>query len=124
MLKRMLLVLAVGSIFNLPLLASVSLAQDAAAQKALWDKHCKKCHSEDGTGMKDGKWLPVAKTLKLGEGNEKLLNVVSREEAKKWDVASIKKAILEGKDKMKPMKEKLTDAEAQQLAEYNKSLIK
>ena len=96
-------------------------AQDKVAQqKELYDKHCKKCHAADGSGKKDGgEWLPVAKTLKLKKPEK--LDILSAD-AKKLSDDEIVKMILEGKEKMKAMKDKVTQAEAKLLVEYTRHL--
>ena len=79
--------------------AASAFAADDAAKKALYDKHCKKCHAEDGGGKKaDGSWMPVAKTLKLEKPEG--LSILSPE-AKKITDDDIKKSMKEGKGKMK-----------------------
>ncbi|HLG18454.1 MAG TPA: c-type cytochrome [Bdellovibrionota bacterium] len=108
------LVVVLGVLF-----ASSAMAQDKlASQKALFDKYCKKCHAEDGSGKKPtGEWLPVVKTLKLEK--PEMLSIISDEAKKKTD-DDIKKMILEGKDKMKATK--ATPEEAIELVAYVRHL--
>lgn len=110
--------LVAASVFSLAG-ASLALADDAA-QKALYDKHCKKCHADDGSGKKaDGEWLAVAKTLKLEKPDG--LSVISAE-AKKLTDDDILKSMMEGKGKMKSLKDKMTEADAKSLVTYTRSL--
>lgn len=106
-------------LFMSVLALSICWAFSARAQdkgQELYMKHCKRCHAEDGSGMKDGQPLAVAKTLKLEK--PELLNLLSAD-AKKADA---KKVIIEGKDKMKAMKDKVTAEEADLIVAYVKTL--
>jgi cytochrome c553 len=121
MLKRTLLIAVALGFACAPLFAGAANAEDkTAAQKTLWDKDCKKCHAEDGSGKNaKGEWLPVAKTLKLEK--PELLSVVSAE-AKKATDEVIMKSMIEGKGKMKAMKDKLSEADMKALVEYTRHL--
>jgi mono/diheme cytochrome c family protein len=117
MLKRSM----IGILFGALAIVAWNLSAQAAADgKALYDKHCKTCHGIDGTGMKDGKPLPIAKAMKLNDEEAKKLNLV----ASKKTEAEIEKDTLEGVGKMKPMKGKMTDEEAKAIATYSKGLQK
>jgi mono/diheme cytochrome c family protein len=69
-------------------------AADAAAGKALYSKKCTSCHGDNGEG-KDA----IAKALKV-----EFKPLGSKDVQAKSD-ADLKKVILEGKDKMKPVKD-------------------
>lgn len=104
------------------LLSSISaLAQDTVeAQKALWDKQCKKCHAVDGSGKSEkGEWLSVAKALKLEK--PEVLSVTSAD-AKKLTDEQITKAMTDGKGKMKGMKDKLSESDLKALVAYVRHL--
>jgi mono/diheme cytochrome c family protein len=88
--------------------------------KALYDQHCKKCHAADGSGKKDGgEWMPVVKTLKLDKPEK--LNILSAD-AKKMTDEEMTKLILDGKDKMKSLKEKVSADDAKALVAYTREL--
>lgn len=103
----------------LGLFAGPVLADDLAKAKEMYDKDCKKCHAEDGSGKKDGEWLKVAKTLKLEKPES--LSLIS-EEAKKASDADMQKAIIDGGKKMKGFKDKISEAEAKQLVAFVRQL--
>jgi mono/diheme cytochrome c family protein len=117
--KKTLLGVAVAAIA----VAAWNFSQAAADGKAVYEAKCKTCHASDGTGMKDGKVLPIAKTMKLDEKQTAKLSVVSAD-AKKLTDAEIEKDILDGTGKMKPMKEKVTADEAKAATAYVRELQK
>jgi cytochrome c553 len=121
MLKRTFLIAVALGFVCAPLFAGSAKAEDKiAAQKTLWDKDCKKCHATDGSGKNaKGEWLPVAKTLKLEK--PELLSAVSAE-AKKLTDEAILKSMVDGKGKMKAMKDKLSEADMKALVEYTRYL--
>jgi len=95
-------------------LAGTALAADSAA---LWDKHCASCHAKDGSGnTRMGK--------KVGVKDYRDAKV---QEALKDDKAfkAIKEGLTEkGEEKMKPLGDKLTDAEIMELIKFLRSLKK
>ncbi|MFH1263950.1 MAG: cytochrome c [Pseudomonadota bacterium] len=119
MFKKTLLGVTVAAIA----VAAWNLSQAAADGKAVYEGKCKTCHAPDGSGMKDGKWLPIAKTMKLDEKQMAKLSIVSAD-AKKLSDAEFEKAILEGTGKMKPMKDKVTADEAKAITAYSRDLQK
>jgi mono/diheme cytochrome c family protein len=96
--------------------ASVSLparpAGDAAAGKDTYMKKCKTCHAEDGHGN-DG----MAKLLKT------TIPPLDGSEVQKMSDADIKKIIVEGKGKMKPV-QGLSDAEIDNVIAYVRTMKK
>lgn len=95
-------------------MASVSLAMaagDSQAGKAIFEKSCRTCHGADGQG---------------NPGIAKMLNVTMRSlgssEVQARNDAEIKKIILEGNGKMKPVK--LTDAQVADMIAYLRNLAK
>jgi mono/diheme cytochrome c family protein len=67
--------------------ASYGLAADATAGKAVYDRACKSCHAADGSGNP-----AIAKAMK-----------VELKDIRKSSDADVKKAIMEGVGKMKPV---------------------
>lgn len=102
------------SVFVLALAWSpaATLAGDADAGKAVYDKTCAGCHGADGKGNP-----ALAKTL-----GEKALNIVGKETKQKSDAALLK-VIAEGAGKMPPSK-KLTADEQKAALQYSRSLAK
>ena len=82
-------------------------AADAPDGKALYESKCAVCHGKDG----------VAKSTAKGAAN---LNDPKFQEANSKDV--IVKVITEGKEKMKPLKDKLTPEQNQAIAAHVKTL--
>ena len=72
--------------------AAVSLAADAAAGKAIFDKSCKTCHGADGTPNPN-----IAKMMKVD------MRPLGSAEVQAQSDEEIKKIITEGKGKMKPV---------------------
>ena len=113
-------------VVGLAVIFSLTPSRVFADGKDLYDKNCKKCHAEDGSGKKDGKWLAVVKTLKI-EKNPEGLDILSADSVKLTD-AEMQKVILEGKEdavkgKMKGLKEKcMTDADADLIVKYFRTL--
>ncbi len=103
--------------------------------KASYDKYCKKCHGDNGTGKNDkGEWLAVYKTLKMTKEEEKAtLNIIT-DDAKKLTLDQLVTIIKDGKlptkekGKMKAIKAKegetVTDDEIKSIANYTFDLIK
>ncbi len=89
------------------ILAVCSVGAYAADGKASYDKSCKSCHGTDGTANPS-----IAKMMKVEMQNLQSAQVQA------MSAADIKKIIVEGKGKMKPV---TTDA-ADDIAAYVKTL--
>ena len=87
-------------------------AGDAAAGKEVFLKKCKACHGEDGHGN-----AGMAKLLKT------TITPLDSEEVQKLSDADIKNVIVNGKDKMKPVKD-LTDADISNVIAFVRTLKK
>jgi mono/diheme cytochrome c family protein len=85
---------------------------DAAAGKDVYVKKCKTCHGEDGHGNEG-----MAKLLKT------TIPPLDSDEVQKKSDADIKKVIVEGKDKMKPVKD-LSDSDISNVIAYVRTLKK
>jgi mono/diheme cytochrome c family protein len=72
--------------------AAVSLAADAAAGKAVFDKSCKTCHGADGTPNPN-----IAKMMKVD------MKPLGSAEVQTLNDDDIKKIITDGKGKMRPV---------------------
>ena len=94
--------------------ASISArpAGDSAAGKDVFLKKCKTCHGEDGHGNEG-----MAKLLKT------TITPLDSDEVQKKSDAEIKQTILEGKGKMKPIKD-LTDADISNVIAFVRTLKK
>ena len=103
-----------GSIAALSLLASVTLAGDT---KELWDKNCASCHGKDGKGQ-----------TKMGQKSGVKDYTDAKVQAELKDdkaFKSVKEGLKEdGKEKMKPFAEKLTDDEIKALVGHIRSFKK
>ena len=89
--------------------ASMASAADVAEN---WGKYCASCHAKDGSG-----------STVMGKKN----GVEDYRDAKaqaKFTDAEATKIIHDGKDKMKPFKEKLTDDEIKALVAYIRAFKK
>jgi mono/diheme cytochrome c family protein len=73
--------------------AAVSLAADAKAGQAIYDKSCKSCHGADGTPNP-----AIAKMMKVD------MKSLGSAEVQAHSDGDISKIISEGKGKMKPVK--------------------
>ena len=96
-------------------LASLSgFADDSDPAKAVWDKQCKKCHAEDGSGQ-----------TKLGEKLEikDYTDPASLAEMSDEDLFNATKDGVEG-TKMKGYGNKLSDEEIHALVAYMRSMAK
>jgi len=92
--------------------ASAALqAADAAAGKAAYDKSCKSCHGADGTANP-----AIAKMMKVDMRDLKSADVQAASDA------DLKKIIVDGKGKMKPMPS--LSASADNIVAYMRSLKK
>ena len=91
------------------LCASAAIAADAAAN---WTQYCASCHGKDGSG-----------STTMG----KKLGVKDYREAKvqgEFTDTQATQLIKDGKDKMKPFKDKLSDDDIKALVAYVRSLKK
>jgi cytochrome c6 len=96
------------------LLLIFSLAGIASAEnpgKAIFTSKCALCHGADGTGK-----TSIGKTLKIPDFHSP--------DIKKLSEADLKTAITNGKNKMPPFKDKLTDAQIDQVISYVRELGK
>jgi len=91
------------------LASSVCFAQSAG--QATYNAKCKSCHGADGAADSS-----VAKMMKV--------KPVSDPEIKKLTAAQMFTGVKDGKGKMKPFKDKLTDDEIKGSVAYYRSLIK
>jgi len=86
--------------------AGMSYGEDASA---LWGKHCASCHGKDGSG---------------GTAMGKKLGVKDYTKEQGFSDAEATKVIMDGKDKMKGFKGKISEADAKALVAYVRSLKK
>jgi mono/diheme cytochrome c family protein len=91
------------------LCTTAAFAADAKAGAAVYDKSCKTCHGADGTPN-----AGVAKMMKVEIADFKTASLSE---------ADIKKAVSEGKGKMKPIPS-VTGAALDNVAAYVKSMKK
>jgi mono/diheme cytochrome c family protein len=94
------------------LAASIGLAADAKAGKAIYDRSCTACHGADGTPN-----ASVAKMMKVD------MKDLKSAEVQGMDDREIKKTIADGKGKMMPVKS-VTGAAADNVVAYVRSLKK
>tara|TARA_R110002126_G_scaffold28778_2_gene95791 strand:+ start:4808 stop:5212 length:405 start_codon:yes stop_codon:yes gene_type:complete len=90
----------------------VSLAEEPKTIRENWQKHCKKCHGDEGEATKIGLRLKSPENI--------------YEEAQNKTVEEILETIRDGKNKMPAFNKKLTEQEMNELAvhiEYS-SLVK
>ena len=92
--------------------AIASASAQGADGKAVYDANCKKCHGAAGTPSEAIKKM----SPKIAEFNAAFF-------AKRSD-ADLEKQITEGKDKMKPFKDKLKSDEIAAVAKYIRTLGK
>lgn len=106
--------LAVMAVFLVAVSASISArpAGDPAAGKDVFLKKCKACHGEDGHGNEG-----MAKLLKT------TITPLDSDEVQKKSDAEIKQVIVEGKGKMKPVKD-LTDTDIDNVIAFVRTLKK
>jgi mono/diheme cytochrome c family protein len=106
--------LAVMAIVLFAASASISArpAGDPAAGKDVFLKKCKTCHGEDGHGNEG-----MAKLLKT------TITPLDSDEVQKKSDAEIKQVILEGKGKMKPVKD-LSDTDINNVIAFVRTLKK
>jgi cytochrome c553 len=105
---------------SLTLGATVARSEDAPAGDvaALWKKNCASCHGEDGKGQ-----------TKAGK-QKKVSDLTNPEVRAKFDrdkmIKTVKEGVKddEGKDRMKPYAEKLSDAEIASLVDHILNTLK
>jgi mono/diheme cytochrome c family protein len=92
-------------------------AASAADATGLWNQHCASCHGKDGGGD-----TMMGKKLSVKDYRDsKVQSAFSDGEAAK----AIREGVKEnGKDKMKPFKEKLSDEDVKALVAYIRSFKK
>jgi len=89
--------------------ASAVRAADAAE---IWSKNCASCHGKDGAGA-----TTMGKKLKVKDYTD------AKVQAAFTDAEALK-VILEGKEKMKAYKDKMTEAEAKDQVKYVRAFKK
>lgn len=94
------------------LLASSAYAADAKAGEAAYEKSCKSCHGTDGAANP-----AMAKMMKVE------MRDLKSPEVQASSAADIKKVIVEGKGKMKPVAS-VTGSAADDVAAYVKTMKK
>ena len=94
------------------LTATAGMAADAMAGKAAYDRSCKSCHGADGTPN-----AAIAKMMKVDMKDLKSAEVQAMSDA------DLKKIIIEGKGKMKPVKT-VAGGDADNVVAYIRSLKK
>jgi mono/diheme cytochrome c family protein len=106
--------LAVMAVVLVAASASISARQagDPAAGKDVYLKKCKTCHGEDGHGNEG-----MAKLLKT------TITPLDSDEVQKKSDAEIKQVIVDGKGKMKPVKD-LTDTDISNVIAFVRTLKK
>lgn len=89
-----------------------SLADDSSAAKANWDRHCKKCHAEDGSG-----------STKIGQKLE-VKDYTKAESLKEISDEDLFKMTKDGVDgtKMSGYGDKLSDEEIHALVAYMRGM--
>src|SRR4051794_23973939 len=83
----------IGTLALFVLSAAVALAADAKAGQAVYDKSCKSCHGSDGTPN-----AAIAKMMKVE------MKDLKSAEVQGMSNGDIKKVMMDGKGKMKPVK--------------------
>ena len=96
-------------IVPITLCASAAFAADAAAN---WSQHCVSCHGKDGSG-----------STMMGKKSGAKDYRDAKVQAEFTDAQAIQ-VIKEGKEKMKPYKDKLSDDEIKALVAYVRALKK
>ncbi len=104
-------------IAGLALMVGTAVAASAADVEANWNKHCASCHGKDGSGdTKMGK-----KSGAKDYRDPKVQAEIKPDEALKNVKAGMKE---DGKEKMKPFADKLSDDEIKELITYIKKFEK
>jgi len=102
---------------TLAVAAGMTLAATAADVEANWNKHCASCHGKDGSGETRMGKKAGAKDYR----DPKIQAEIKPETALK----NVKEGMKEdGKEKMKPFAEKLSDDEIKELIAYIKKFEK
>ena len=83
------------------LVAGLAAAADATAGKAVYDRACKSCHGADGTPNDK-----IAKSMKVE------MKHLGAKEVQAQSDAQLKKVLVEGVGKMKPVKSAVADADS------------
>lgn len=111
---RSISILSAGLLASLALPTAVSAQQSAAEN---WSSHCKSCHGPDGTGA-----TAMGRRLKLKDYSEPAVNDSFSDED---IVTAIRDGVtVDGKTRMKPFAEKLSEAEMQELVAFVRGLKK
>jgi cytochrome c6 len=98
------------SLVSIACLLAAPLAFGDAAE--IYAKNCASCHAKDGTGN-----TTMGKKSKVKDYTDAKVQATFTD-------AEAHKAILEGKEKMKGFKDKITDAEATELVKYVRAFKK
>lgn len=93
------------------ILSLVGIASAENPGKAIFTSKCALCHGADGAGK-----TSIGKTLKITDFHSP--------DIKKLSDADLKDTITNGKNKMPPFKDKLTDAQIDQVISYVRELGK
>jgi mono/diheme cytochrome c family protein len=105
-----------AALFIAPIIlsSSAALGADAAAN---WSQHCASCHGKDGSGA-----TTMGKKLGVKDYRDaKVQSAFSDAELEKAIKDGVKES---GKEKMKPFKDKLSDADVKALVSYIRSFKK
>jgi len=105
--KRILLILSTG-----PLAVSLAMAGDTTAGKATYDKACKTCHGADGEPNPN-----IAKMMKVD------IKELSSSAVQSMSDADLKKVIVDGTGKMRPVKS-VSGSAADDVVAYVRTLKK
>jgi len=97
--------------------AGMAVAASAADVEANWTKHCASCHGKDGSGDTRMGKKAGAKDYR----DPKIQAEIKADEALKNVKAGMKE---DGKEKMKPFADKLSDDEIKALIEHIKTFVK
>lgn len=97
--------------------AGLALVATAADVEANWNKHCASCHGKDGSGETRMGKKAGAKDYR----DPKVQAEIKPEEAFKKVKEGLKE---EGKEKMKPFADKLSDEEIKALVEHIKTFAR
>ena len=99
-----------AALFLMLALAGFATADDAAG-KAIFTSHCAICHGPNGDGNS-----PIGKTLNVPGFRSA--------QAQKLTESEVKAIVTSGKNKMPAFKDKLTDAQIDQVVDYVRHLGK
>ena len=104
----------IGSVCLLGIVSAGFVSATEIDAKGLWDRHCKKCHGEDGTGQ-----TPIGKKLELKDYTD----AASLAELSDEELFEMTKGGVEG-TKMKGYSMKLSDEEIHALVSYIRAMAK